>query len=196
MDQNGDRMKTNLIVVDDFYNNPEDVRNFALNQSFDINGNWPGSRTKSFLNESTKEGISKILFNHGGKVIDWNDKDGLTGSFQITTALEKSWIHTDSFNTWAGVCYLTPDAPIEGGTGLFKRKHTNSMSLIKSGAEEEMYGTEAQDLTKWDLVDKVGNIFNRLVLYRSNLWHCSLNYFGSNNNDGRLFQVFFITTEY
>ena len=47
-------MAYNLIIIDDFYNNPEEVREFALAQDFDVDGNYPGHRTKSFLTDSIK----------------------------------------------------------------------------------------------------------------------------------------------
>lgn len=34
-------MLTNLIVVDDYYNNPDEVRQFALSQEFSVFGNYP-----------------------------------------------------------------------------------------------------------------------------------------------------------
>jgi hypothetical protein len=184
-------MKTNMIVVDEFYNNPNDVREFALSQEFDVTGNWPGTRTKTFINESTKETIQKILQDVSGNVTDWQANDGYTGSFQLTTSMDRSWIHADSYNTWAGVLYLTPDAPLSGGTGIFRYKKTGSM--MEDGTD--LSGV-TQDMTKWELVDRVGNVYNRLVLYRGNNYHMSLDYFGKDKEDGRLFQLFFITTEY
>jgi hypothetical protein len=184
-------MKTNMIVIDEFYNNPNDVREFALAQEFDVTGNWPGTRTKTFINESTKETIQKILQDIAGNVTDWQANDGYTGSFQLTTSMDRSWIHADSYNTWAGVLYLTPDAPLSGGTGIFRYKKTGSM--MEDGTD--LSGV-TQDMTKWELVDRVGNVYNRLVLYRGNNYHMSLDYFGKDKEDGRLFQLFFITTEY
>ena len=32
----------------------------------------------------------------------------------------------------------------------------------------------SQDLTKWENVDKVGNVFNRLILFNSNRFHMSM----------------------
>ena len=184
-------MKTNMIVIDEFYNNPNDVREFALAQEFDVTGNWPGTRTKTFINESTKETIQKILQDVSGNVTNWQANDGYTGSFQLTTSMDRSWIHADSYNTWAGVLYLTPDAPLSGGTGIFRYKKTGSM--MEDGTD--LSGV-TQDMTKWELVDRVGNVYNRLVLYRGNNYHMSLDYFGKDKEDGRLFQLFFITTEY
>ena len=48
---------------------------------------------------------------------------------------------------------------------------------------------------KWELVDRFGNIYNRMVLYRGDIFHVSMDYFGQDKYDGRLFQVFFFNTE-
>jgi len=48
---------------------------------------------------------------------------------------------------------------------------------------------------KWELVDRIGNVYNRLVLYRGDHFHISLDYFGQDLYDGRLFQTFFFNTE-
>ena len=53
----------------------------------------------------------------------------------------------------------------------------------------------SQDLTRWEQVDKVGNIFNRLILFNAKRFHMSLDYFGNMKENGRLFQVFFFSTE-
>ena len=131
-------MKTNMIVIDEFYNNPNDVREFALSQEFDVTGNWPGTRTKTFINESTKETIQKILQDVSGNVTDWQANDGYTGSFQLTTSMDRGWIHADSYNTWAGVLYLTPNAPASAGTGIFRHKKTGLVSWdLKNKTEED-----------------------------------------------------------
>jgi hypothetical protein len=184
-------MRTNVIITEDFYLNVDELRSFALSQDFSQRGNYPGLRTKSFLNDSIKEIIQNILRPISGNVTQWNDRDGLTGCFEMATASNRSWVHTDEYNTWAGVCYLTPDAPLSGGTGLFMYKKTGSM--YEDGTD---YSSDTQDMTKWDLVDRIANRYNRLVLYRSDIYHTSLDYFGKNLQDGRLFQLFFLNTEY
>lgn len=183
-------MHVNLLIVDDFYSNPEGVRSFALSQEFGEKGNYPGLRTKSFLNDSTKQSIENLLIGFAGRVTNWFEEKGLTGSFQITTSRDRSWIHSDYVNKWAGVCYLTPDAPLSAGTGLFQYKKNNAR--IESEIGEPYDGL---DKTKWDLADRVANRFNRLILYRSNQFHTSLDYFGQDLQSGRLFQVFFFDTE-
>jgi hypothetical protein len=181
-------MNVNLIIIDDFYSDPDSVRNFALQQEFCVRGNYPGVRTKSFFTDDVKEAIEHYM-QFAGKITTSFDHDGYTGAFQIATAMDRTWIHADHHNMWAGVCYMTPDAPHTGGTGLFRHKATGEHR--KNGEENH----EAYDYTKWDLFDRIGNKYNRLVIYRGDLFHASLDYFGDNLQNGRLFQTFFFNTE-
>jgi hypothetical protein len=64
--------------------------------------------------------------------------------------------------------------------------------LLGNKAETDKW---SQDLTKWKEVDRVGNVFNRLILFNSNRFHMSMDYFGDSKENGRFFQVFFFSTE-
>lgn len=185
-------MQVSSICVDNFYSNPDQVRAFALSQPFDVRGNYPGSRTKSFLNDDIKNAIQSIIYSGAGAITEWYEQDGLTGSFQIAVAQDRTWIHSDHFNTWAAVCYLTPDAPLSSGTGLYRHRATGRTRPINT---DDKTNYNCYDYTKWDMVDRVGNVYNRLILYRGDLFHASLDYFGEGLEDGRLFQVFFFNTE-
>lgn len=190
-------MKTNLVIADNFYQDPDRIRALALSQPFEVTGNYPGRRTKSFASPDVKEAIQRLIAPHGGKITYW--PDGYNGAFQYTTAADRSWIHADNGTIWAGVCYLTPDAPISAGTGLFKHKETGVTEWNPNcGIDYNDYkpNQETQDYTKWEMVDRIGNKYNRLILYRGNQYHVSLDYFGTNANDGRLFQTFFFNTQY
>lgn len=192
-------MRFNSLTIDNFYANPIDVRKFALKQEFKVRGNYPGQRTESFLTESTKKTLRDILYPFAGEITNWGGE--YTGSFQYTTASDRSWIHSDSTTDWAAVCYLTPDAPVTAGTGIFRHKQTGWMNFDYKREHDEEYmkqappGHDSQDYTKWEMVDRVGNVFNRLILYRADNYHVSLDYFGKDMYDGRLFQVFFFNTE-
>ena len=54
-------MRVNALVIDDFYGDPDKVRNFALKQEFKVRGNYPGQRTESFLNDSIKKRLQETL---------------------------------------------------------------------------------------------------------------------------------------
>jgi hypothetical protein len=193
-------MQISSYIIDNFYSDVDKVREFALSQEYPVNGNYPGKRTKSFLNDSMKETIESIVLPFYGKVINWSE-NSYTGSYQYTTSRDRSWVHADQTTKWAGVCYLTPNAPLSSGTGLFKHIPTGLTMAPKN--PDGTYNIEllnqinkdSQDMTKWELVDRIANVYNRLVLYRGDHFHISLDYFGQDINDGRLFQTFFFDTE-
>ena len=186
-------------IIDNFYTDVDDVREFALKQDFSVRGNYPGPRTQQFLNDSIKETINNIVSPNWGNVIEWGDE--YTGSYQFTISRDRSWIHADQTTKWAGVCYLTPDAPLSGGTGIFRHKATGLTEAPRhaDGSYDQglmdIIGNDAQDMTKWELVDRFANVYNRLIIYRGDKFHMSLDYFGQDKYDGRLFQTFFFNTE-
>jgi hypothetical protein len=197
-------MRFNSLTIDNFYTNPDEVREFALKQEFKVRGNYPGQRTKSFLTDSLKKKMRDILYPFAGEITYWGSDDkenNYTGSFQYTVSEDRSWIHADSTTDWAAVCYLTPDAPLSAGTGIFRHKATGWSHYDYKRENEPGYvesappGNEMRDYTKWEMVDRIGNVYNRLIMYRADNYHVSLDYFGQNMHDGRLFQVFFFNTE-
>jgi len=195
-------MRTNLIITDNFYQDPDEIRDFALQQDFGVKGNYPGQRTIPYHSwPGLKEGIQKIVYNAAGNITWWESE--YTTNFQYTTKHDSSWIHPDYTTMWAGVCYLTPNAPVSGGTGLFRHKETGLEypPRLENGKMDDEWLNEhcwphSRDFSKWDMTAMVGNIYNRLVLYRGDLFHSSLDYFGEGLEDGRLFQTFFFNTEY
>jgi len=194
-------MRISPIVIDDFYVDPYRVREMALNEDFKVSGNYPGIRTVPFLSDSVFNIIQSVIQVAGGKILNWDDSE-YTGAFQYTISRDRSWIHADETTMWAGVCYLTPNAPISAGTGLFRHKETGLESAPKNidGSYDKelmkLVYRDSQDMTKWEMTDRVANKFNRLVLYRGDLFHMSLDYFGQDKYDGRLFQTFFFNSEY
>lgn len=195
-------MKTNLIITDDFYQDVDSVRNFALEQEFDVKGNYPGQRTKTFWDwPGLRESIQNIVRHAGGNITYYESE--YTSNFQYTTKHDQSWIHPDTGTMWAGVCYLTPNAPVSGGTGIFRHKETglSRPPRLENGKMDSEWLEEhcwpvSRDFSKWDMTAMVGNVYNRLVLYRGDLFHSSLDYFGEGLEDGRLFQTFFFDTQY
>jgi len=193
-----------LIVIDNFYNNAMETRNYILTQEFKVRGNYPGQRTRSFANNHLKDIIQDYILPFGGKITEFpmpdetnkDDNNIYNGAFQYTTSRDRSWIHVDGFNNWAGVLYMTPDAPLSSGTGFYKYKdgttYESDMKIMNNKPEID---NSSQDLTRWEQVDKVGNLFNRLILFNSKRFHMSLDYFGNSKENGRLFQVFFFSTE-
>ena len=105
-------------------------------------------------------------------------------------------MHCDSWNNWAGVLFLTPNAPLNAGTGLYMFEDGTRFEREQDIRKNKEYiNLHTQDVTKWSCVDKIGNIFNRLILFNATHFHQSMDYFGHSKETGRLFQVFFFSTE-
>jgi predicted O-methyltransferase YrrM len=195
-----------LIVIDNFYKNAYETRKYILTQEFSVRGNYPGQRTASYATQHLKDIIQGYVMPFGGKITDFpmpdeskDDKSNVNiynGSFQYTTSRNRSWIHIDGFNNWGGVLYMTPNAPLTSGTAFYKFNDgaacQRDKDILENSVETDTY---SQDMTKWQLVDQVGNVFNRLILFNSKRFHMSMDYFGDSKENGRLFQVFFFSTE-
>lgn len=179
-----------FIIHDNFYTNPYEVRSYALGLDFNVEGNYPGLRTEPYPEpyfSNMKKAIERIL---NKKISHWPKT--YNTAFQVTTEESKTWIHYDQ-TKWAAVLYLTPRAPIQAGTGIYRHK--------KEGFYEHKQGqtdfNEAKHSPEdWELLDFSGNVFNRLVIYKGSYYHSSvLAGFGKDKYDGRLFQTFFFDTE-
>ncbi|MDQ6782695.1 MAG: Stf0 family sulfotransferase [Actinomycetota bacterium] len=83
---------------------------------------------------------------------------------------------------WAGIVYLSPDAPTSGGLKLWRNRSREHQFDWMSPADH------------WDLIDDLGNVPNRLILVRGNLPHSGAAGWGSSLTSGRLYQTFFFKT--
>ena len=118
---------------------------------------------------------------------NWN-KYEVNGCFQYCTAENKAVYHIDE-QTYAGIIYLTPNAPAQTGTSFYKSKITNRMKLHND--HDIVFENGYYDSTKFELIDTVGNVYNRLILFDSKIIHAAPVYFGNTMENGRLFQLFF-----
>lgn len=177
-------------VIDNFYNDPENVRALALSLGFTVIGNYPGLRTAPCGGPWFYD-IQKVFEKIIGKKITYFPQ-GYNTAFQYTNENSKTWVHHDD-TEWAAVVYLTPNAPIEAGTGIFRHKETG-VFLHEEGVTRD-FNKESVLEQDWELIASSGNIFNRLVLYKGNYYHRSLKAgFGIDQHNGRLFQTFFFNT--
>jgi len=188
-------MTPSLMIFDDFYVNAQQVREYALTLPYTVSGNYPGLRTnvmQGHENTNAKTLFEDILKK---KITYWPEE--YNTSFQCTTANDKTWVHHDATN-WAGVLYLTPDAPLESGTAIYRNRESK-ISMYDPKLPSTDYNDnneEIMDLDRWEPIVQVSNIFNRLVIYRGEYYHRSmLPGFGDSLYNGRLFQTFFFNAE-
>jgi glycosyltransferase involved in cell wall biosynthesis len=180
-------MKKRLFIVDNFYDDPDAIRQFALNLEFEADIRWyKGLRsTSKFKPAGLKEAFESII---GEKITVW-DEHHFNGCFQITTADDPQVYHHD-VQKWAAMIYLSPNAPIESGTRLHRSKISGARHAHDEGIDQAFSGGFI-DSTKFDTVDNAGNIYNRLVIMDALLIHSAGPYFGTDTGTGRLIHLFF-----
>jgi hypothetical protein len=178
-------------IVDNFYSDPDAIREFALKQEYHQGGfgrGYIGCRTyQQFLFPGLKERFEEIM---GRKITKW-EEHGMNGRFQYSMEGEPLVYHCDS-QKWAGMIYLTPDAPYRSGTGTWAVKGTdirhNSHPDIMKGFRP---GSQNLDRTIFERVDDFGNVYNRLVIFNAGYLHSATDYFGFTPENCRLWHMFF-----
>jgi tetratricopeptide (TPR) repeat protein len=179
-------------VVDNFYADPDAVRDFALKQEYHQGGlgrGYIGRRTlQKFLFPGLKKEFERIM---GQPIIAWEEHE-MNGRFQYSMEGEPLVYHCD-LQKWAAMIYLTPDAPLETGTGSFALKNTKIFHSSQEGIIAAFRGDGAQNLDKtiFEPVDAIGNVYNRLVIFNAGYLHAALGYFGYKPENARLWQMFF-----
>lgn len=190
-----------LIVVDDFYENPDLIRSFAMNSlGFQPSDYHKGQRSSErFYLNGTKEKFEKII---GRAITNWDHPNYANGVFQFTTAQDPIVYHVDT-QTYAAMVFLTPNAPLETGTAFYKSKFTGATIFDGTHNPEEFEKTfkgvstnlNFYDSTQYELMDEVANVYNRLVLFNAKRIHAATKYFGDEIENARFFQLFFFDVE-
>lgn len=199
-----------VTVVQDFYDNPDEIRKYALMQKYtyrhemksDIDYVFPGSRTKELreLSQSLYEKVCKKLIT----VFHIPEHDlmqlEIRTSFQIVEGeYGHGLIHQDQNTIFAGVLYLTPDAPLGGGTSLFRKNATydDAVYWATIRKNDENFKNKApidySYHSMFDEVVRVNNVYNTLILFEGDIHHCANQFFGETKQNARLAQVFFVT---
>jgi hypothetical protein len=194
-------MQVGLISIDNFYDDPDSVRNIALSteyyedkksQGYKFgNAPWPGKMSKKpYSPDWVDAKISKLL-NKNLRQMRQLD----SGCFRISKegTISANILHADSPNGsyYAAVLYLTKNKEDTPGTLFYKQKSTGSdQALNEEHLKSIVVNNEFNDLSKW-VVHTVSNIvYNRLLIYPANKFHGIGPVFGDSDNTGRLVQLF------
>lgn len=198
-----------VTVVDNFYDNPEAIRKFALAQKYEfchdrpnIEHVYPGGRSKDLfdldieLHEKICKKLVSIFHNTEYEHMRW----AISTSFQsVTEDFGKGVLHTDTNTIFAAVLFLTPNAPLNSGTSLFKKNSTFNQEKYTKALEQNdalfRAGKKVMSTTyhsMFDEVVKVNNVYNTLILYEGDTFHAANKFFGNTLKTSRLSQVFFI----
>jgi hypothetical protein len=224
-------MRTDVIIVDNFYDDPWAVRDYALKQEYyypyeqaaDVEAGrarwtWAASRFRPADEcpfKSSGELVARLAEVTGEEVdlrhwrADCPTDDESRPARNLDAYPDRGcvWnccfhckpdngqrlgdgVHnhvTDKWNGvgpdgWAGLIYLSEDAPLGGGLKLWRNRDE---------AHRFDWMTPAEN---WELIDDVGNVPNRLILARGDLPHSGAGGWGTTLESGRLYQTFFFRT--
>jgi hypothetical protein len=195
------------LCIDDFYSDPDHVRNFALSLDYSASpdGAWPGKRTaelcdvdRNFFDEFCKK-IFSLYFDLEHVHINYV----VSTRFQIINPLDEDkhsakntgWIHFDH-DPFAGIIYLTPEIDRDCGTSLHQVSDPNKLD---DSAKDDFYLHGIDNDYDQRLIDsnsgftetvRFQNIYNRLICFDGHTAH-GANYLYTENLP-RLTQVFFV----
>lgn len=184
-----------LVVVDDFYRYPDRVERLARDAEYMGDDRYfKGHRTKrNYLFPYVKEEFERLI---QMEIIDWMQQPA-NGVFQQTTAADPLVWHSDQ-QDYAAAVYLTKDRT-DAGTSFWKYDASGLSNRRPSDSNEvnaELYSEfNLTHPDNWELVDKVGSVYNRLVIWDAKLIHSASSYGGFSVTEPRLVQLFFFSVK-
>jgi hypothetical protein len=197
------------ICVDNFYSEPDRVRDWALSLDYEPapGGQWPGKRSEKlhivdpnfFHNFCLK--VFSLYFD-----LDKIDVDYVVHTqFQLIEPFDKNkdslkntgWIHYDHDSVFGGIIYLTPNIDPNCGTSIFYQ-HSDTPGEVSKNAKETFYKTG--DATEYEKILQTHNkSFNETITY-NNVYNRMISFDGETAHKAnsfyteipRLTQVFFV----
>lgn len=199
-----------LIVRDDFYSDPERVRQIAQAMTYQERDDITGFMTNAVYHEpGVRRRLETIL---GVRISRWDtdphEGNGIFfGGFSAGKHKEVPGVHSDvPDDDMTIVVYLTPGIPPNFGTSLWQHKKTG---LVKapSRADARRLKTTLTSLRKrleddtrrrdrWIEIDRAGYRYNRMVAYPSAVLHSATAHYGENLSGGRIYQTFRIGVDW
>jgi Family of unknown function (DUF6445) len=195
-----------LLAVDDFLLDPDEVRELALAQRYVSDLRYfKGVRSdQRFLWPHLREEFSRLL---GTPVLEWLGHQA-NGVFQQTGHRDPLVWHHDT-QGYAAAIYLTPDPPAGAGTSFWRdrshgcrRSPDHPLERRRLGSEEKVRAASSvvysppnlERPDNWELVESVAGLYNRLVIWDAKLFHSATSYQGFTEESAastRLVQLFF-----
>ena len=196
-----------VMVIDDFFERPDEIRRFALALPFVAQAGAPyagAQTTRGYYGPAILDRFEKLV---GSRPLFDPGKD-VFGNFRLSLAGDEGTTRVHFDNTqWAGLIYLSAAASARSngmdGTLFFRHRVTGKLGpevpisssdwaphraeLVRAIIERDSKRLEA-----WELVHRVPLKFNRLVLFQGwRYFHAAGLTFGDSTETGRLTQNFF-----
>jgi len=194
-----------ITVIDDFFDYPDEVREFALQQEYfsDTENKWPGKRTKSLyelnslLFNRIVDRVFSLFFNLYKTKISWN----ADVYFQkVDGKYIGGWIHTDD-SIGTGIIYLSKSEnkcgttiyrPIDPINANIKNVNKKFESFSNTDLITRNNDFRLENNKQFRPTVTIQEEYNRLVFFDSPLIHGANEFYGDNDNSERLTIVFFV----
>lgn len=200
-------MPTQMIIVDDFLDNAQALRDAALGLTYpDEKGAFPGRNSVERIDiPGLDEEVSRLV---GEPLQALMTPMQSHGKCRITFAADRgrAKVHVDPAH-WSGILYLSRPQDCRGGTEFFRHLPTGTDRAAYNDDEAATYGfdsakemvdqiigNDSTDETKWELIMRVPMRFNRLIMLRPWLWHTAGENFGDSLENGRLIYLMFFAS--
>ncbi len=198
-------MLKRFITIDDFYANPQGVRELARTVDY----HPKGFVSRNFAGEESvlpffSDGLVQKLEAAVGAKLKIDLERHAFGRFRKALGADRRRTQVHSDNTdWTAVIYLTPPEHCRGGTQFFRHRETgfdgppDDRKLAEIGVSRVEFDRDFifRDTLKpecWDVVEQCDMRFNRCVLLRGrDFYHGSDQLFGDSFENARLTQNFF-----
>ena len=190
------------IIVDDFFDDPDEVRKFALSLDYykDEENRWPGLRTKSlheispgFYNKTICR-LLNIFYNTNHQEYNWS---AIMHFQKVDKKYKSGWIHSDNKEILTNIVYLNENPDKNSGTTIYNAKNNINLDVRKNIKEKKLFfGNAINDDEEYRKSNNeqyeesiiIKNKYNRLVSFDGHLSH------GANDfsEEERLTLIFFI----
>lgn len=200
-------MLNRYIIIDDFYNDPDELVRVALNSvsaEDSPSGNFAGlMTTQAYLGEQQRDIFQKLTLEPS-----INSSTNANGRIRFTKENDtfKFHIHydVDMQTKWAGVVYLSKEHPKTDGTCFWRHLRTGLEMAPNTAEGFAKYGwrdfndlknfleAEGLDESLWEKTFSIPYKYNRLVLFRPWLLHSPGPSFGDSLETSRKVQTIFL----
>jgi hypothetical protein len=199
------------LIVDDFYQDAQVVRDLALSLNFrpKAGATYPGG--EAYSNARDWEIIRRQIMSELGMGTQETlipGKDFKQGKFRLALQADAinrpDSVHQD-VQRYSAIVYLAQNHHCQGGIGLYQCKLSTETAMSRNwftalskrfdlSIEDPRFPKLVSDyLADWSNWRQIGELpmrFNRLIVLMARCFHASTGLFGQNANNGRLTQHF------
>jgi len=207
-----------ITCVDNFYSDPDIIREYALSLDYtrDNKANYPGTRTERLhitnplLFDIFCKKLFSLFYNFEKEEIKWIVDSNFQKIYPYDCCdsnkqnVNSGWVHKDVNNILAGVIYLNPIPNLNSGTSIYESNENHNKKLLDLSISNNYYNNNKKNLTEDEYVKEkiehdskfyktleIKNVYNRMISYDASYWHGQSGFL-IDSEDFRLTQVFFV----